>query len=216
MQAGSLADLDRLVERGGGAVEVALVAQRDRQPEQRLERDLGPAHLLGQLVRAVEQHGGLSDPSLAPAQQAAQRVRQAQLAHEPLALGERRRSPRWTPPRAPSRRSRPPAGPARRAAPPARAACPPARRAPAPPRRRRARPARRPRRSRGAGRARTARGSSRRRPSRAPAPRRARGSGAPSAVSPMRPNTRPKIPWARLAARVSPSRSASRSAFSDA
>ena len=35
-------------------------------------------------------------------------------------------------------------------------------------------------------------------------------------VSPMRPNTRPKIPWARLAARVSPSRSASRSAFSDA
>ena len=35
-------------------------------------------------------------------------------------------------------------------------------------------------------------------------------------VSPMRPNTRPKIPWARLAARVSPSCSASRSAFSDA
>ena len=35
-------------------------------------------------------------------------------------------------------------------------------------------------------------------------------------VSPMRPKTRPKIPWARLAARVSSSRSASRSAFSDA
>ena len=36
------------------------------------------------------------------------------------------------------------------------------------------------------------------------------------AESPMRPNTRPKIPCARLAARVSPRRSARRSDFSAA
>src|SRR5918994_5811047 len=84
-QPGALADLDRLVECRGGAVEVALVAQRDCEAEQRLERDLGPAHLLGQLVRAMEQDGGLYDAALAPAQEAAQSVREAELPHEALA-----------------------------------------------------------------------------------------------------------------------------------
>jgi hypothetical protein len=39
-QASSLAHLDRLVERGSGAIEIALVAQRDSESKQRLERDL--------------------------------------------------------------------------------------------------------------------------------------------------------------------------------
>ncbi len=51
-QAGALAHFERLGERGLAPGEVAPVAERVREPVERVEADLRPADLLGQLVRA--------------------------------------------------------------------------------------------------------------------------------------------------------------------
>ena len=66
-QPGALAHVERLAQRGCRARHVAAVAQRDGEAEQRRERHLGPADLLGQLVGAAEQALGRLPVAVAPA-----------------------------------------------------------------------------------------------------------------------------------------------------
>ena len=89
-QPGALADVERLGERGLGARVVAAVAQRGGEPEQRREGDLRAPDLLAELVRAAAGLGGALPVAVAPAQRAADHVREAELAEQALALGEGR------------------------------------------------------------------------------------------------------------------------------
>src|SRR5205814_2005423 len=73
-QARALAHLERLRQRGVGLGELAGVATCDRQANQGVERDLGPADLLRQLARATQELRGGLPLALAPAEQAAHRV----------------------------------------------------------------------------------------------------------------------------------------------
>jgi hypothetical protein len=68
-----------------------LVAERDRQPEERLEGHLRATDLIGQLEGPLELGRGLRQVAVAPEQDAAHRVRKAELAGQALALGEGRR-----------------------------------------------------------------------------------------------------------------------------
>ena len=83
-----LAHGERTAESLLGAGEVAAIAQCHREPNQGAERDLRPAHPLGELVGDGEQLRRGFEVSIAPAQQPPERVREAQLADQPLAFGE--------------------------------------------------------------------------------------------------------------------------------
>src|SRR5205823_11455387 len=84
----AVAQVERAGQRGLGLDKLTAVAQRHREAEQRVERNLRPSELLGQFVSLGEQLGRGVEVALTPAQQAAERVGQAQFAHQALALRE--------------------------------------------------------------------------------------------------------------------------------
>ena len=76
-QAGALADLERLRERNLRACEITIVALRYREAEQRIEGDLRPANLLGELAGTTKQLRRVLPVAVAPPQQSPQRVGQS-------------------------------------------------------------------------------------------------------------------------------------------
>ena len=68
---------------------IPALAKRGRQPEERLERNLGPAHLLGEIGGATKRLGRLVEVALPPAKHAPHHVGEAELAREALTLGQR-------------------------------------------------------------------------------------------------------------------------------
>ena len=87
-QARALAEVERARQLGVGVRVIAALAQRRAKPEQRLEGDLGAAHLLGEVSGLAQALGRLVESPLAPAEHAAHHVREAELARQAFALGE--------------------------------------------------------------------------------------------------------------------------------